>query len=70
MNVETSSFIVGLVSVTLFDWYLIYKYGYPSLSILITKLYFSKNFKWLTYNVFGKDNRRFYIKVKLALEEK
>lgn len=31
-------------------------YGSPSLSILIAKAHCSKNFKWLTWNIWGDDS--------------
>lgn len=61
-------FIFGLCLIVVCDFYFLFKYGYPSLSIVITKLYYSKNFKWLTYDIYG-NNDFFYKKVSKSLSQ-
>lgn len=48
--------VITLFLTMIFDWILIYIKGYPSLTLLIVKCYYSKNFKWLTYNMWGDDS--------------
>lgn len=59
--------IIGLASIVIVDNVLIYKTGYPSLSILIAKCYYSKNYKWLTYNLWGDDSK-FYNKIHESIK--
>ena len=64
----TLSLIISISLMVVFDWALIYKTGYPCLSIIISKLRYSKRFKWLTYNVFGNDDafyERVYKRMKM-----
>jgi hypothetical protein len=55
-------FIIGILPIIIVDWWLINKYGYPSLSILTVICYKSKWTKWLTFNVWGDDSQ-YYGKV-------
>lgn len=59
--------VIALFLTMIFDWILIYKKGYPSLTLLIVKCYYSKNFKWLTYNLWGDDSN-YYKKVREQLK--
>lgn len=59
-------FCLCLILTILFDCRCNYKYGYPILSILLAKAYYSNNWKWVVYNVWG-DNSWFYENVKKAM---
>jgi hypothetical protein len=60
-------FIITFALVVIVDNLLIYKTDYSSLSIFITKCYYSKKYKWLAYNLWGDDSG-FYKKVNESIK--
>ena len=52
-------FFITMIIIYMIDFYLVRKYGYPSLLLLFAKCYKSRRFKWLVYNVWGNDDLLF-----------
>ena len=45
--------LMGFTIVGIIDGWCWYKYGSPSLSILIAKCRYSKHFRWVSYDILG-----------------
>ena len=48
-------YIYGIIIMSIIDGMCLKKYKAPSLSLIIAKCFYSKHFKWLTYNIWGND---------------